>query len=108
MVEGYFNRRTRDGSYMTSLLRLSPTISLVPPSALLPTAGTMAKDDNEKRPQTRDGSDSFEDRGSARGARDDILPMGSVDPVYQAKAELLNAAIQEIGMGKYQVSALHT
>ncbi|GAB1525993.1 hypothetical protein RhiTH_009159 [Rhizoctonia solani] len=35
-------------------------------------------------------------------AEDDILPKGSVDPVYQAKAELLNAAIQEIGMGKYQ------
>ncbi|CAE6472477.1 unnamed protein product [Rhizoctonia solani] len=39
------------------------------------------------------------DRASTR---DDILPKGSVDPVYQAKAELLNAAIQDIGMGKYQ------
>ena len=28
---------------------------------------------------------------------------GSVDPVYQAKAHVLNQAIQEIGMGKYQV-----
>ncbi|TBU29718.1 MFS general substrate transporter [Dichomitus squalens] len=27
---------------------------------------------------------------------------GSVDPVYQAKARVLNAALQEIGMGKYQ------
>ena len=26
-----------------------------------------------------------------------------IDPVYQAKAHLLNEAIQEIGMGKYQV-----
>ena len=26
-----------------------------------------------------------------------------VDPVYQAKARLLNDAIQEVGMGKYQV-----
>lgn len=26
-----------------------------------------------------------------------------VDPVYQAKARILNDAIQEIGMGKYQV-----
>ncbi|CEL60018.1 putative MFS-type transporter PB1E7,08c OS=Schizosaccharomyces pombe (strain 972 / ATCC 24843) GN=SPAPB1E7.08c PE=1 SV=1 [Rhizoctonia solani AG-1 IB] len=42
------------------------------------------------------------DRVSLGAARDDILPKGSVDPVYQAKAELLNAAIQEIGMGKYQ------
>ena len=34
---------------------------------------------------------------------EDVLPDGSVDPVYQAKAELLNDAIQQIGMGKYQV-----
>ena len=27
----------------------------------------------------------------------------SIDPVYQAKARILNHAIQEIGMGKYQV-----
>ena len=27
-----------------------------------------------------------------------------VDPVYYAKARILNSAIQEIGMGKYQVS----
>ena len=26
-----------------------------------------------------------------------------VDPVYQAKARILNDAFQEIGMGKYQV-----
>lgn len=32
----------------------------------------------------------------------DVLPDGSVDPVYQARAELLNDAIQRIGMGKYQ------
>ncbi|KAF8689799.1 Sugar transporter, partial [Rhizoctonia solani] len=42
------------------------------------------------------------DQVSISAAEDDTLPKGSVDPVYQAKAELLNAAIQEIGMGKYQ------
>ncbi|CUA76078.1 putative MFS-type transporter PB1E7,08c [Schizosaccharomyces pombe 972h-] [Rhizoctonia solani] len=31
-----------------------------------------------------------------------VLPDGSVDPVYQARAELLNDTIQRIGMGKYQ------
>lgn len=36
----------------------------------------------------------------------DVLPDGSVDPVYQARAELLNDAIQRIGMGKYQVSLI--
>ena len=39
--------------------------------------------------------------GAARDV--DILPEGSVDPVYQAKAHVLNQAIQDIGMGKYQV-----
>ncbi|KAF9268793.1 MFS general substrate transporter [Marasmius fiardii PR-910] len=33
----------------------------------------------------------------------DIFEDGAVDPVYQAKARILNTAIQEIGMGKYQV-----
>ncbi|KAL1937935.1 hypothetical protein VTO73DRAFT_12685 [Trametes versicolor] len=32
----------------------------------------------------------------------DLFEDGTVDPVYQAKARVLNAAIQEIGMGKYQ------
>ncbi|KAF8717651.1 Sugar transporter, partial [Rhizoctonia solani] len=31
-----------------------------------------------------------------------VLPEGSVDPVYQARAELLNDTIQRMGMGKYQ------
>ncbi|CAO1603629.1 hypothetical protein XANCAGTX0491_007210 [Xanthoria calcicola] len=31
-----------------------------------------------------------------------VLDQGSVDPVYQAKAHVLNNAIQQIGMGKYQ------
>ena len=39
-----------------------------------------------------------------QSASEDIYEEGSVDPVYLAKARLLNAAIQEIGMGKYQVS----
>ncbi|KAA1466887.1 MFS general substrate transporter [Dentipellis sp. KUC8613] len=32
----------------------------------------------------------------------DLYDEGSVDPVYQAKARILNRALQEIGMGKYQ------
>ncbi|PIL26123.1 MFS general substrate transporter [Ganoderma sinense ZZ0214-1] len=35
-------------------------------------------------------------------ANEDMFEDGSVDPVYQAKARVLNAALQEIGMGKYQ------
>ncbi|KAI0053514.1 MFS general substrate transporter [Auriscalpium vulgare] len=34
--------------------------------------------------------------------KEDLYDAGSVDPVYQAKARVMNRAIQEIGMGKYQ------
>ena len=34
----------------------------------------------------------------------DLFSDEIVDPVYQAKAHVLNQAIQKIGMGKYQVS----
>lgn len=37
---------------------------------------------------------------------EDLHDDGTIDPVYQAKARILNAAIQEIGMGKYQVRFL--
>lgn len=36
-------------------------------------------------------------------ANNDLYEDGTIDPIYQAKARLLNAAIQEIGMGRYQV-----
>ena len=41
---------------------------------------------------------------SIQKANNDIYEDGTIDPVYQAKARVLNAALQEIGMGKYQVS----
>ncbi|EFX05887.1 membrane transporter [Grosmannia clavigera kw1407] len=31
-----------------------------------------------------------------------IIPKGTIDPVYEAKARVLNRAIQNIGMGRYQ------
>jgi hypothetical protein len=31
-----------------------------------------------------------------------VLEEGSLDPVYEAKAKVLNKAIQDIGMGRYQ------
>lgn len=39
----------------------------------------------------------------AQKVNNDIYEDGTIDPVYQAKARVLNAAIQEIGMGRYQV-----
>lgn len=34
---------------------------------------------------------------------ENIYTDDAVDPIYQAKARILNDALQEIGMGKYQV-----
>jgi hypothetical protein len=34
-----------------------------------------------------------------------VLDEGSLDPVYEAKARVLNKAIQDIGMGRYQWQA---
>ena len=50
-----------------------------------------------------DARDPFQDI-YVQNATNDIYEDGSIDPVYQAKAHVLNAAIQEIGMGRYQVS----
>ena len=36
-------------------------------------------------------------------AKKDLYDEGSIDPVHQAKARVLNRALQEIGMGRYQV-----
>ncbi|KAF9260998.1 MFS general substrate transporter [Marasmius fiardii PR-910] len=33
----------------------------------------------------------------------DVLEEGSVDPIYQAKSRIISKAIQEIGMGRYQI-----
>lgn len=52
-----------------------------------------------------DDSDGYRDRLGSEVAIgiDDIsaLPKGTVDPVYEAKARVLNRAIQDIGMGWY-------
>lgn len=34
----------------------------------------------------------------------DVFDEPSLDPVYHAKARILNDALQDIGMGKYQAS----
>lgn len=33
----------------------------------------------------------------------DLFDDGTIDPVYRAKSHLISAAIQSMGMGKYQV-----
>ncbi|KFY63340.1 hypothetical protein V496_04025 [Pseudogymnoascus sp. VKM F-4515 (FW-2607)] len=48
---------------------------------------------------TVSGGDTFRDAADAVVA---AIPKGTIDPVYEAKARVLNHAIQEIGMGWYQ------
>ena len=45
--------------------------------------------------------------GNSPNAGIDLYEDGYVDPVYQAKARILNRSIQDIGMGKYQVLVTH-
>ncbi|KAK1225265.1 MFS sugar transporter [Marasmius sp. AFHP31] len=69
---------------------MSPSLdqkSLSSPLEKTPSASTHVVDGSDKKIVVLE--DMFED--------------GTIDPVYQAKARILNAAIQEIGMGKYQV-----
>jgi hypothetical protein len=47
-------------------------------------------------------------RGAQSEFKADLFNADAVDPVYQAKARVLNDAVQKIGMGKYQVRALTT
>ncbi|KAH7407121.1 MFS sugar transporter-like protein [Cadophora sp. MPI-SDFR-AT-0126] len=56
----------------------------------------------EKTTASRGGD--FKEDGQALSDIDDtaVLDKGSLDPVYEAKARVLNHAIQEIGMGWYQ------
>jgi len=57
-----------------------------------------------------DGKYGTQDIPSIREAPVGVLEEGSLDPVYEAKARVLNKAIQDIGMGKYVTSMdkLHT
>ncbi|KAF8074178.1 MFS general substrate transporter [Lyophyllum atratum] len=54
------------------------------------------KHDNEKISEQGDWRDQVQ------ALTENIFTSDAVDPVYQAKARILNDAIQEIGMGRYQ------
>jgi hypothetical protein len=56
-------------------------------------------------PKTKDDAPQRDPELSSvsTGARDEaVLPAHTLDPVYEAKAKVLNRAIQDIGMGWYQ------
>ncbi|KAL8369846.1 hypothetical protein RB595_000272 [Gaeumannomyces hyphopodioides] len=58
-------------------------------------------EDPEKQEKVADASPAPSE--VALGANDvAIIPKGALDPVYEAKARVLNRAIQDIGMGWYQ------
>ncbi|EHK26979.1 uncharacterized protein TRIVIDRAFT_62772 [Trichoderma virens Gv29-8] len=46
--------------------------------------------------------DPVETQSISTGSDEDVIPKGALDPVYEAKAKVLNRAIQDIGMGWYQ------
>ena len=52
-------------------------------------------------------SDAHSFGRKATNVRIDLYHDGYVDPVYQAKARILNRSVQDIGMGKYQVGVTH-
>ncbi|KAF2268123.1 MFS general substrate transporter [Lojkania enalia] len=58
-----------------------------------------SKANEEAKVAVEDDSPTVESIGEAPAA---VLEEGSLDPVYEAKAKVLNKAIQDIGMGKYQ------
>ena len=52
------------------------------------------------------GGDQSNNNGLSPPVETCIIFAGdSVDPIYQMKAQILNDAIQDIGMGRYQVRA---
>ena len=56
----------------------------------------------DSKPDVKDEPD-FIDNNSLDGTKTTpVFEQGTVDPVYQAKAHVLNNATQQIGMGKYQ------
>ena len=62
---------------------------------------TDIEDSDKKAPES--GLDRRIGDDVARGAYDETaIPAGTLDPVYEAKARVLNRAIQDIGMGNYQ------
>lgn len=58
-------------------------------------------------PVKMDESHGYKEPSAQTVARDGEAPVsvledGSLDPVYEAKAKMLNKAMQDIGMGRYQ------
>lgn len=57
---------------------------------------------NEEKLASKDNVSTREIRADT----ENIYTDGTIDETYQTKARILNDALQEIGMGKYQVRTL--
>jgi hypothetical protein len=62
----------------------------------------MADEYETKRTDDRDTKNEAHGVAQIRDAPEGVLEEGSLDPVYEAKARVLNKAILELGMGRYQ------
>lgn len=62
----------------------------------------MADDYGSKKVEQEETKYAAHDIPSVHEAPIGVLEQGSLDPVYEAKATVLNKAIQDIGMGRYQ------
>lgn len=58
--------------------------------------------DYDSKKIEEDSHDATQDAPPTQNAPISVLEDGSLDPVYEAKAKVLNKAIQDIGMGRYQ------
>jgi hypothetical protein len=81
------------------LFKLLQTKTYVPTHSV---AGAPARNPTMSDEKTTKGKTTDHDIAQLREAPVGVLEEGSLDPVYEAKARVLNAAIQEIGMGRYQ------
>jgi hypothetical protein len=86
-------------SYMDAVLDARELVLLAPSPAIMSSPernnSSESDRDSEKIPAT-----------AIQAETKDLYTDDAVDPTYQAKARILNNAIQEIGMGKYQVGSV--
>lgn len=57
---------------------------------------------SEKTTKKGDTDSQSDQKGGVKALTENIFTDDAVDPIYQAKARILNDALQEIGMGRYQ------
>ncbi|KAM0167700.1 hypothetical protein ACHAQE_000088 [Botrytis cinerea] len=63
-----------------------------------------SSNERDGEPDIKDGNvnDDYSQRSQVESLSLTVIPPGTIDPIYEAKARVLNEAIQDIGMGWYQ------